>query len=720
MRLIRIAKPVILALTLCVTSAVAIVLAEGNDFVIGDLRVDLSEVYYARDYKVHLLANDKPSSGSDDDFTTAWLGVFLAQYIPGVPDSGQFSQVGLLTKKDGIRWFVYAEPTVTCLRGWHDPDDDRHCYGFVDEIVTLGSWHQVELVKYTQNNYWIARVYDSGGTAYDVAKIWSDSNRIYMARSDTEEGYVESSDPYLTASFHHWHPQYMGTGWQEWPESSDDNCNSIWTEAINGPDPCPDHYGADPYWTGDPRAWFAGTDGKWCDVDPLFPATYTYLPDIKANYNSWNSTIIVRNNGGGDAHVQVAFYDSNGIVVAYPSNTNLHGQAIWTLEASNVVNNFSGSAIVYASEDVSVVVMNIHDAYPYTAGSYTALVSTSSTVRLPLLHRNNYGWYSDFTVFNAGSTTTDFTVTFTPATAGYPCTQTYYNVPPSGSRNVDLTYVTCVGSTFVGGARVTSSNGQPLAAVATQWKDYTGDGVVESFMSYEGFPTAFDPLPLPLLMRNNYNWNTGLALQNAAGSSNSVALFYYHQSTTNNGAWCRTDSYTLGANGVQVVNPAPPDDGCTSGGATFVGAGLADGSQPLAGIVNQVNNTAGNYNVMSYSSPSGGTATAVVPLVMKNRDGWRGRDNWYTGLAVQNAGSASTTVTVTYYNQGGSYVTSDSKAVPARSTGIFNPAPGSGSIPSFLGSAVVTADQPIAVVVNHITSPSGTDDTSMSHSGLNR
>jgi len=253
MRVMHLTKPLLLALTLFITSTAAIVFAqEGYDFVVGDLRVDLSEVYYARDYKVHLLANDKPTSGEDGDFTAAWLGVFLAEYIPGQPGSGLFSQVGLKTDKNGIYWFVYSEAGVTCDRG-RQPDPE-HCYGAYGDLVALGSWHQVELVKYTQNNYWIARVYDSGGTAYDVARIWSDSNRIYLARSDTEQGYFESSDPYLTASFYHWHPQYMkwGTGWQEWPESSGDNCNSIWTEAINGPDLCPAHYGADPYWTGDP------------------------------------------------------------------------------------------------------------------------------------------------------------------------------------------------------------------------------------------------------------------------------------------------------------------------------------------------------------------------------------------------------------------------------------------------------------------------------------
>jgi hypothetical protein len=264
-----------LALIFCVIG-VAAVSAAGNSFIVADLRVDLPEVYLSRDYRVHLAAWDKPSTGNPDDFTAAWLGVFLAQYN-GQPFSGQFSQVGLQTMRRGIRWFVYAEPTVTCLEGFQP--DPYHCYGSYGQFVNLYQWHIVELVKYPQDNFWIARVYDANGTAHDVAKIWSTSNRIYMAHSDTEEGYYETTDPYITAKFYHWHPQYMDweRGWQDWPCSTGGTGNStIWAspESI-----CPTHYGATPNMFGDERAWFAGTGGTVC-FWLLFPCYHLFLPLI--------------------------------------------------------------------------------------------------------------------------------------------------------------------------------------------------------------------------------------------------------------------------------------------------------------------------------------------------------------------------------------------------------------------------------------------------------
>jgi hypothetical protein len=256
--------------------AFVITVAAGNDFVYGELRVNLGEIYNAKDYQVWLNATALPSGGYPD-YTTAWLGVELAQYN-GQPYSAQFSQVGLLTKSDGIRWFVYAEPGVTCLRGaqaW----GNRGCQGSVGDLVSLGNWHKVELVTY-QQGFWIARVYTSNNVGYDVAQIWSTSSRIYRAGSVTEEAYGVAQDPYLTASFYHWHPQYMipGSGFKDWHESDSGGTSKIYVTDLNSQNTfCPQHYGIRPNFYNDERAWYAGSGGEQCWW-LLFPSAHIYLP----------------------------------------------------------------------------------------------------------------------------------------------------------------------------------------------------------------------------------------------------------------------------------------------------------------------------------------------------------------------------------------------------------------------------------------------------------
>jgi hypothetical protein len=275
-----------LNIVILVTLTISVALA-GNTFVIANLRVDLPEIYNARDYKVMIATGLQPTTGDLRDFATGWFGAFLGNY-DGSPFSGQFSQVGIESSRSGIRWFVYAEPGVICIRGTQPPNDTKHCYGDYSDLVGLATWHWMRLQKYSTENFWRAYVYDSNGIGYLVAKIQSDSNRIYMARSDTEEGYYESNDPYIALNFYHWHPQYMyNSVWRDWPESTGGLGDSeIWIagrdNSGNSVDPttiCPAHYGTNPNFAGDERSWYAGSTGQLCSW-LLFPSQHIFLPIV--------------------------------------------------------------------------------------------------------------------------------------------------------------------------------------------------------------------------------------------------------------------------------------------------------------------------------------------------------------------------------------------------------------------------------------------------------
>jgi len=274
----------------------------GNSFpAIAKLRVDLPEVYNAGQYRVLLYAEAQPGIGGHDyrDFTAAWLGVFLGDpYGPG-QYPGQFTQVGFRITQDGPRWFVYAEPGVSCLRGSTTipgiPDDGMHCYGAVGDLINRYHWHRFEL-KLVENpyppyeDYWVARVYDANEVSYTVAYIYSSNPRIfYRACSDTEEGYWEAQDPYLETRYYHWHPEYYSAfGWQDWLVSTAgtismigedrnpytrDWSNYMWAEPSWI---CPAHYGSTPsYFSDDPWTWYAGTGGQVCNwlIDSHAPKT---------------------------------------------------------------------------------------------------------------------------------------------------------------------------------------------------------------------------------------------------------------------------------------------------------------------------------------------------------------------------------------------------------------------------------------------------------------
>lgn len=246
----------------------------GNSFIIGNLRVDIPEVYNAGRYQVVLLANDRPSTGNHTNFAAGWIGLYLAEY-DGQPYSGKFSQVGFKTDRQGIRWFVYAEPGVTCTRG--TKIDPLTCHGNYGDIVEIGQWHWVKLVKFPWNNYWIAYVCSSSGSCYYVAEIPDGSSRIYWAHADAEEGYTEYFDPHITVNYYFWHPQYwdaQNQTWREWPINGGGS-QINYTHAIPS-SICPNYYGAIPNLWGDPRAWYAGTSGITCLAELL--SNLRYIP----------------------------------------------------------------------------------------------------------------------------------------------------------------------------------------------------------------------------------------------------------------------------------------------------------------------------------------------------------------------------------------------------------------------------------------------------------
>lgn len=453
----------------------------------------------------------------------------------------------------------------------------------------------------------------------------------------------------------------------------------------------------------------------------------TYLPDLR-NKDGWVSEIIVRNDGAQPRNVQVNYFRTNGTSTPKGSDTcylNSNQQCTINVPQYNrIPADTTGSAIVDGGEDVSVVVMNMHQGTPYATGSYTGLSQAASTLYLPLLQRANNNMYSDFTLFNVGAAQATVQVQYIPENGNYSgCTASNITIPTNGSRNFnsrDGTLGCTTSSPFVGGARVTSS--QLLVAVANNWRDYGANGSLESFMSYEAFPTGYVPNYLPLLQRNNdganSQWYTSITFQDTATSAQPVNLHYFREDTS---AECGS-ALAYFTNGLARVFPSPPDGVCGAWNEKFVGAARVTraGYRSAAVVLQENFKTGKQEQKMSYSATGGGTATVVMPWVMNDYGPWQGRSHWWTGLNVQNASGNTASVTVNYYDANGSWrATSQPVNIPPKSLHVF--------FPTEIGSnracsAVVTANRYIAVVANHFSLqdyPNDTVDTYMSHTGLN-
>lgn len=184
-----------------------------------------------------------------------------------------------------------------------------------------------------------------------------------------------------------------------------------------------------------------------------------------------------------------------------------------------------------------------------------------------------------------------------------------------------------------------------------------------------------------------YTYTSGLQVQNLASSTANVTITFYPQGT---GTPISVND-TIAGDSSKTYFPLPSvSDG-------FNGSVVIASSTDIRAIVNVLGSGPGSVGG-SYTGFSAGSTQVNLPLIMRNNSGY---DTFFN---VQNAGSANTTVNVTYYplpGYGNSGVTDSATLEPGRATTFDQDAKSAlGSL--FIGSAVVTSAQPVVVSVSEV------------------
>lgn len=283
------------------------------------------------------------------------------------------------------------------------------------------------------------------------------------------------------------------------------------------------------------------------------------------------------------------------------------------------------------------------------------------------------------------------------------------NVPDTISGSSSKTYFPLPGAVPPGfnGAAVISAD-QPVVAVVNV---IGGPNVASSSGTfgrgaYAAALQGSTTLLLPLLLKNHGSFQntTWFRVQNI-GTAPADIFVNYSDSTSNS------------ALNVQPGDSVVFDQSAETHSSTIFAATVTS-TQPLAAAVVQEANPGIGHLVYAYSGFSGGSTNPVMPLINKNIN-----NGYVTGVQIQNGGTTSTQVTVTYFpanssppqNPSVGSCTETQTIPPGGSAnftlGVFNGTPGPGvstTCPSsgflvFIGSAQVTgnsANQPLVVIVN--------------------
>ena len=278
----------------------------------------------------------------------------------------------------------------------------------------------------------------------------------------------------------------------------------------------------------------------------------------------------------------------------------------------------------------------------------------------------------------------------------------YYNQDGTEAANVDDTIAGSSSKTYFpigapagfNGSLVISAD-RPIAAIAnTITPDFTYGAATTSFSAGN---TTFS---LPLVMCNNSGFDTWFNVQNAGGSNANITIDYLPGSDGT--ADSETDTITPGAShtfdqstGSSTVNCGTLAD---AGTGKFIGGAVITSDQPVVATVMQVS-TSGFDVLMGYNGFASGSSEISLPLIMANNN------SFYTGVQVQNTGTAQTTVTLEYAsNTAGSFTPTDDTCVldPGEScTKIQNSGQWTGQ---YIGAATVTqtGSEPLVAIVNQV------------------
>jgi hypothetical protein len=407
----------------------------------------------------------------------------------------------------------------------------------------------------------------------------------------------------------------------------------------------------------------------------------------------------------GDAHISIAYYNSNGTAASVGINDTLTPNEFKSYDASqnvpsDLASNWRGSVVISSDQPVGAIVgLGNTDSGTYVSEAYQGFPSatTANSMRLPFLVKNisdkGLTFNTQFSIQNAGSSATSGTVTFTPLGGGTNVVENFGPLEPGAAVVFEQKTDSGLGTSFIGSAKVEATTGGPIAVAVLQQGEKTGTG--RTLQSYTGFSAGSDSVTAPLLLKEVYNagyyYSTAIQVMNI-GTTDVIARIDYYPA--GGGAVVSGSNVTI-AGGALASFDQSQDLNIANG---FVGAGkvvrVSGGSNALVGIVSQGGTSGGTYT-RAFSYPGfgamDGAQTWKCPLILKKISD--PPNTWSTAIQIMDVSGASNNIQVTYYPSGSGSSITHSNTVSANQLWSCDPlqtgASGLDGQTTFIGSAVV-------------------------------
>jgi len=253
-------------------------------------------------------------------------------------------------------------------------------------------------------------------------------------------------------------------------------------------------------------------------------------------------------------------------------------------------------------------------------------------------------------------------------------------LPANGADSIFVGGIAALGADFNGAGALSSD--QPLVATLVQLPD--ANSTVKNRPLSNGFADGTDRVLIATVLKATFGTSTKFSIQNIDSAPANIAIKFYNTSnvlvhTINANNVPANSAYYVSAHDLAAL------------GASFNGAVIADSTR-VAGGAGKIVGSAMELEVSgqratAFEGVQGGSSTVYMATALCNAFGGS-----TTNYAVQNAGSTSTDVTVTY--QGGG---TETKTVGAGAKASFNTCAVKAA--GYSGAATVTTSNNGSIVV---------------------
>jgi hypothetical protein len=442
-----------------------------------------------------------------------------------------------------------------------------------------------------------------------------------------------------------------------------------------------------------------------------------------------------------DAQITASFYPQAGgnpIDVQAPA-TKAGGAANFYLPNIPTLPDGSYAAIVNSDRQIAAIART---DWPQSGGAATySNVLPSTDVAVPLAVKNYYTQCSLVSVQNTNtSSQATATVEVYATGSAAPAVSPSFQIPPGTSKTVSLcddAEFESLPNSFLGSIRVKSQNeiGVQSFIDLTESK--------QAVYAFEGVPVenAASDLYAPLFRSRQFvnprdpatsaKMDTGISVVNTSPNPVQVTVEFYGADKPDYAAECRGHTFTQGpfeipASSSAVFYQGPGAQAITGNKVVpdnCVGSAKisATGGTVLAIVNDSLNFTVQSAAYNAVSAAQTGT-TVALPLFRSNHTSWR----LYTGISAMNAGTGPASISIEITDSEGN-VTSGKAGmqqsnVGANETALFWPGDFANennwtNVNKAYGSATITSDQPLAVIVNDFSLSAAAD--SSTYNGIN-